>query len=275
MQSFELNINNKRVQLDVPVIMGIINATPDSFYDAGHAFDQHQLAAMLAEFNQCGVSIIDIGAESSRPGSIPVSSDVEMDRLSSVLSFVFDHSDALVSVDTYKPEVAEYACSNGADIINDISGGESDDLLKIVANYNAGLVIMHKQGIPETMQNNPTYNNVVSTVSDYLLNQVKKANALGIESVIVDPGIGFGKSLQHNVELLKHINEFQGLGCPILIGTSNKSFIEGLTGATVTERLPGSIASVLATYQQGAHIFRVHNVKETVQALDVFRAIYE
>ncbi|RAP23438.1 dihydropteroate synthase [Candidatus Marinamargulisbacteria bacterium SCGC AG-343-K17] len=254
-------------------MMGIVNLSPDSFYDGGTSSDA--LSQQIDEFNAANVDIIDIGAESSRPGSSPISSNDEINRLRDGLAHISSHSPALISVDTYKAATADFALSNGATIINDITGGESDDLLRVVQQHNASIVLMHKQGSPDTMQNAPHYTHVIDDVKSYLSNQIDKARSFGITSIIVDPGIGFGKTLEHNLLLLKHLNEFQSLGCPILIGTSNKSFIGHLTNADVHERVPGSIASALATYEKGARIFRVHNVKETQQAFQVYRAIHE
>jgi dihydropteroate synthase len=254
-----------------PYLMGIVNVTDDSFYDGGYS--SHSLTKQINEFNECGVDIIDIGAESSRPGATPITAKEEISRLQDSLAYIQKNSEALLSVDTYKSETAAFCLENGVHIINDISGGESPDMLKVVAKYKAGIVLMHKQGPPKTMQNNPTYDNPILDIKSYLNHQIKQAKNAGIHQIMIDPGIGFGKTLEHNLAILNGINQLLDLNCPILIGTSNKSFIGDITGAQVSERVPGSIASVLATYQKGAHIFRVHNVRETNQALDVFRAI--
>jgi dihydropteroate synthase len=257
-----------------PIIMGIINATPDSFYDSGLSLQEDYLRSQIEHCNTYQVGIIDIGAESTQPGASPISAAEEIDRLTPILTMVKATTASLISIDTYKPEVAEFALKNGAHIINDISGGDSAELLEIVATYNAGIILMHKQGNPNTMQDNPTYPNVVDTVYTYLSNQIQTARQAGITDIVIDPGIGFGKTLDHNLALLKQLSVFKDLGCPILIGTSNKRFIQDITGASTQERLPGSLASVIAGYQHGAHIFRVHNIKETIQALDVYRAIH-
>ena len=264
---------NALLDSNSPIFMGIVNLTPDSFYDGGTS--NQALPQQINAFNAANVDIIDIGAESSRPGSTPISGDEEVERLRHGLSYVTANSSAIISVDTYKPDTAEFALSNGAHLINDITGGDSDELLRIVAKQNAGIVLMHKQGQPNAMQEAPQYVNVVNEVKSFLSNQIEKARAFGISTIIIDPGIGFGKTLDHNLLLLKHLDEFKSLGCPILIGTSNKSFIGHLTDADVHERIPGSIASALATYEKGARIFRVHNVKETQQAFHIFRAIHE
>ena len=257
-----------------PILMGIINLTPDSFYGDGINNNQ-ALIDKLNAFNSAGVDIIDIGAESSRPGASPISCQDEISRLSSGLAIVKEHSSAFISVDTYKAKTAEFALSNGASIINDISGGASDELLQSVAKYKAGIVLMHKQGEPKTMQNQPQYDDVIFEVKEHLHQQRQKARSFGITPIILDPGIGFGKTLTHNLQLLKHLDEFKSLECPLLIGTSNKSFIGELCNAEVNDRLPGSIASVLACYTKGARIFRVHNPRETQQAITVYKAIHE
>ena len=256
-----------------PIIMGIINATPDSFYDSGA--NEASLPMLIDTFQQLNVDIIDLGAESSRPGATPIDSAEEIKRLREPLQYAQLKSTSVISVDTYKAETADFALSNGASIINDITGGESDDLLNVVAKHDAAIILMHKQGLPSNMQDNPTYHDVIGEIKNYLSKQIKKATAFGIKTIIVDPGIGFGKTLEHNLLIMKHLDQFQSLGCPILIGTSNKSFIGHLTNATVDERIPGSIASAIACYEKGAQIFRVHNVKETQQAFEVFRAIHE
>lgn len=252
-----------------PVIMGIINMTSDSFYDGGRSF--HDLESQLAQYDHYGVDIIDIGGESSRPGATPVSNDDEIKRIAPALARAQSYN-VCISVDTYKTATAAFALKNGAHIINDITGGECPDLLRVVAKHDAALVLMHKQGSPKTMQKNPTYDNPVQDIYDYLDRQIRRARDAGIQTIMIDPGIGFGKTWPHNQAILRGLKTFQNLGCPILIGTSNKSFIGDLTGAPVHDRLAGSIASALAAYQNGAHIFRVHHVKETIQAFDVFRA---
>jgi dihydropteroate synthase len=269
-----MRINNRLHTLtqNKPLIMGILNLTPDSFYGDG-VLNENVIQSSLDRFEWA--DIIDIGAESSRPGATPISSTVEIERLKIGLPLVRKRFSSLISVDTCKPSCAEFALAHGADIINDISGGECTDLLEAVARTNAGIILMHKQGDPLTMQHRPNYTNVVTDVLNNLHKKVKKARSLGISTIIVDPGIGFGKTLQHNLELLKHLNQFKALECPILIGTSNKSFIGQLCDANTQDRLPGSIASVIASYNNGARIFRVHNVKETHQAMAVYRAIYE
>ncbi len=261
------------LETHAPIIMGIVNATPDSFYDGGQPLDA--IKHCIDDMQSLNVDIIDLGAESSRPGAQPISSTEEIDRLRDPLLHASTHTTAVLSVDTYKPETAEFALTNGASIINDITGGESDDLLHVIAKHNGAIVLMHKQGAPSQMQKKPSYENVIDDIYHYLAQQIQKVQSFGITTIMIDPGIGFGKTLEHNLLILKHLDRFRSLKCPLLIGTSNKSFIGQLTHATVDERVPGSIASAIACYEKGAQIFRVHNVKETQQAFDVFRAIHE
>ena len=257
-----------------PILMGIINVTPDSFYGDGIQTSS-ELIKQINIFNDAGVDIIDIGAESSRPGAISISSEQEIERLGNCLSLIKKHASALISVDTYKAETAKLVLSEGAHIINDISGGESNALLELVAKYNASIVLMHKQGQPSTMQDHPSYTDVVMNVKEVLSQSIEKARSFGISSIMIDPGIGFGKTLAHNLALLRHLDSFKTLNCPIVIGTSNKSFIGALCNADIHERLPGSLASIIECYRKGASIFRVHDVQATKQAFDVYRAINE
>ena len=251
--------------------MGIINLTPDSFFDGGYSLNS--LETHINNMNTAHVDMIDIGAESSRPGAKPISFNEEINRLKQGLSTIQKKSNALISVDTYKPETALFALQQGVEMINDISGGESSELLDHVAKHNAGIILMHKQGDTQSMQNNPQYTEPVTEIISYLKTQIQKAKSAGIQHIMIDPGIGFGKTLKHNLAILKNLNEFQSLGCPIVLGTSNKSFIGQLTGAELQDRLGGSLASILAGYQKGATIFRVHDVIQTKQAFDVFKAM--
>ncbi len=254
-----------------PVVMGIINVTPDSFYDGGASETAiyNRVDAMTA----AGVAIIDIGAESTRPGATPVPAHVERERLAAYLPHIMSRTTALISVDTYKPSVADYALSEGAVLINDISGGESPDMLATVARHGAGIVLMHKQGDIPTMQNNPVYADPIHDVYHYLKHRYAAATAAGIRSIIIDPGIGFGKTRAHNTAILQGLSALQSLKAPIMVGVSRKSFIGDITGAPAADRLPGTIAATTISYMNGARLFRVHDVAETIQALAVCQAL--
>jgi len=257
-------------------IMGILNVTPDSFSDGGRFRALPEALAHAEKMIAEGADIIDIGGESTRPGSASVSSQEEMDRVLPVVEQLVNMS-VEVSVDTTKPEVALEALRLGADMINDISGLRyAPKLAEYVAEYNAKLVIMHMKGTPRSMQDNPQYEDVVREINVFFEEQCALALNRGvkIENIILDPGIGFGKRLVDNVQIIKNIQKFKALGYPLLIGVSRKSMIAMITGAEVADRLPGSLALACVSAQQGADIIRVHDVAETIQALKVIEEIW-
>jgi len=258
-----------------PMIMGILNVTPDSFSDGG-SHNSPELAIehgrrMLSE----GADIIDIGGESTRPGAEPVSADEEIERTIPVIEALASDG-AVVSIDTMKADVAREAMAAGAKIINDVSAGSHDkDMLATAAETGAGLVLMHMQGEPRTMQANPTYSNVVRDVAEYLDCRAKAAISAGVasESVMLDPGIGFGKTIEHNLSLLAGIGQLSSSGHPILVGMSRKSFIGKITGREVNERLAGSIAGLVWCIMKGVHVLRVHDVPESLDAVRIIEAL--
>ena len=257
-----------------PSVMGIVNATPDSFSDGGRFDSLGSLMAYAESLVADGADLLDIGGESSRPGARPISLAEELDRVIPVVEQLSRRVDVPLSVDTVKPEVARVAIASGVAIINDIGGLRDPEMLRVVAASDSGVVIMHMQGTPETMQQAPTYRDVVSEVHDYLASRVQLAEAAGInrERIAVDPGIGFGKSFEHNIRLLDKLNQLACVGCPILVGTSRKGFLGKITGRTVNDRQAGSVASALAASARGASIVRVHDVRATVDALLVWTA---
>ncbi|MBO9466144.1 dihydropteroate synthase [Tropicibacter sp. R15_0] len=265
------------VTLDQPRIMGILNVTPDSFSDGGsHASPARALShaeAMVAE----GADILDIGGESTRPGAELVPAEAEIARIEPVIHAIRHKLPVPISIDTRKSRVAEAAYEVGASIINDVSGFTYDRMLShFCASHNLPVCVMHSQGTPETMQDDPHYEDVLLDVFDFLNAQIAMLGDLGIsrDQIIVDPGIGFGKSLQHNLALLNGISLFHALGCPILLGASRKGFIRKITGAVpASARMPGSIAAAMAAVHQGVQIVRVHDVADTSQALQVWQAI--
>jgi dihydropteroate synthase len=252
-------------------IMGILNITPDSFSDGGKYFDdglnKDKILKDALKMEKDGADFIDIGGESTRPGSEMVSVEEELERVIPVIEMIRKNSDIPISIDTYKSEVAEEALKCGADIVNDISGFRFDKKMAgITAMYNASCILMHIKGTPKDMQVNPVYENVVGEVYSYLLESVLYAENAGIEQIISDVGIGFGKNLQNNLDLIKHLSVFRKLGYPILLGVSRKRFIENISQAPVNERLEGTIAANTAGILNGANIIRVHDVKENVKA---------
>lgn len=258
-----------------PLVMGVLNVTPDSFSDGGR-FSTLDAAITQAEYMiESGVDIIDIGGESTRPGSTPLSIDEELRRVMPVIYALRDCGKP-ISVDTRRSEVMQEALLAGVDMINDITGFRDDESLSLLRDSDCALCIMHMQGDPQTMQQQPHYNQVVGEVIEFLALRADAAISEGIDSrrVCVDPGFGFGKTLEHNVELLAHLGQIQReLNLPVLAGLSRKSMIGQLTGKPIEQRMAGSIAAALSAIEQGARIVRVHDVAETVDAISVWQAV--
>ncbi|MFA4015406.1 MAG: hypothetical protein RUDDFDWM_000489 [Candidatus Fervidibacterota bacterium] len=260
-------------------IMGILNVTPDSFSGDGIYGDVKAAVAKAVKMVEDGADIIDIGGESTRPGSLPVSVDEELRRVIPVIECLSEIIDVPISIDTYKPKVAKEALEAGACIVNDIYGlrneGLNEGMLQVIADYKPTVVIMHMQGTPQTMQLNPQYDDCVSEIKSYLHSQALKAIEAGLtkEQIIVDPGIGFGKLLEHNLEILRRLAEFKELGFPLLVGTSRKSFIGQVLNLPVERRIFGTAASVALAIVNGADIVRVHDVPEMVQVARLVDAI--
>jgi dihydropteroate synthase len=260
--------------LDRPLVMGIVNVTPDSFF-FGTGDDSATAVALGRSMLAAGADILDIGGESTRPGAAPVSQDEEMRRLEPVVRALAQEG-AVISVDTRKAAVMTAALSWGARIVNDVSALEGSGSLEAIARSNAAVVLMHMRGEPGTMQRDPSYDLASLDVADYLARRIAVCAAAGVPAhrIVVDPGIGFGKTVAHNLEILSRLTLLHGLGCGVLIGLSRKSTIGRLSGgAPVEARLPGSLAGALQALQQGAQILRVHDVAETRQAIAVWQAI--
>ncbi len=258
--------------------MGILNATPDSFFDGGSYGDGlDKITDRAADMVQAGAALLDVGGESTRPGALPVSIDEELSRIIPVIETINSRFDVKISVDTSKSEVAAKAMAAGADWINDISAGRFDERMpSVVSDTGAAVVLMHSRERPATMQDNPHYQDVSADVVRELNEAVVKFQQAGVkkEMIILDPGIGFAKSVNDNLTLLRSCTRLLETGYPLLIGTSRKSVIGAVTGRDVNERLAGSLATVSETYRQGARLFRVHDVAETVDLLTMIDAIY-
>jgi dihydropteroate synthase len=260
-------------------IMGILNMTPDSFSGDGIYGDVETAVAKAVKMVEDGADIIDIGGESTRPGSLPVPVDEELRRVIPVIERLSEIIDVPISIDTYKPKVAKEALEAGACIVNDIYGlrneGLNEGMLQVIADYKPTVVIMHMQGTPQTMQLNPRYDDCVSEIKSFLRSQALKAIEAGLteEQIIIDPGIGFGKLLEHNLEILRRLAEFKELGFPLLVGTSRKSFIGQVLNLPVERRIFGTAASVAVAIANGADIVRVHDVPEMVQVARLVDAI--
>ncbi|MFQ6034072.1 MAG: dihydropteroate synthase [Candidatus Bipolaricaulia bacterium] len=258
------------------LVMGILNVTPDSFSDGGHYLEPEQAVAHGLRLIEEGADIIDIGGESTRPGADPVPAEEELRRVLPVIEGIRKESDGMISIDTYKAQVAEAALAAGAGMVNDISALRFDErMIDVLVKYDVPVVLMHMQGRPRTMQEKPQYDDVIFDIINFLKERITAATAAGIstERLIIDPGIGFGKLVEHNLEILRRLDELKTLERPILIGPSRKSFIGRLTGAPVEERLPGTIASLVLGIARGADIIRVHDVREAKQAIQITDAI--
>jgi dihydropteroate synthase len=256
--------------------MGIVNVTPDSFSDGGRALAVEDAVSHALRLVDEGADLLDVGGESSRPGAEPVGLDEELRRVVPAVEALAPRVAVPISVDTTKAEVARQALKAGASIINDITAlGGDPDLARVVADAGAAVVLMHMQGTPGTMQDAPSYDDVVNVVHDFLARRVEWAEARGIPRarIAIDPGIGFGKTIEHNLDLLRNLNRFATLGCAILIGTSRKGFLGALTGRPVSGREAASVASSLAAASRGASVVRVHDVAPMVDAIKVWGAI--
>ena len=262
-------------------IMGILNVTPDSFYDGGSCYrggkpDLNLIIDKVGGMINDGAHIIDVGGESSRPGADEVSVDEELARVVPVIKEIHQQFPATpISIDTRKPMVAEAALQAGASMVNDIAGFTSPSMCEVVAKSDCQLVLMHMQGEPQSMQKNPQYNNVIDEINAFFATQIAKLKTCGVEKsrIILDPGICFGKTLEHNLLILAHLEKFHLHGCPLLLGTSRKSFIGKIMDDMQVDRLPGSLATLALAQQQGVRYFRVHDVKASAQALKVAQAI--
>jgi len=260
--------------------MGVLNVTPDSFSDGGNYFNKDQAVAHALQMAADGADIVDVGGESTRPkgpygeGAEEVSAEEEIRRVVPVIEELSSRSDVLISIDTYKVAVAEAALKAGAAIVNDISGLNYDSAMaQVVASHEAVLIAMHIKGTPKTMQQNPVYENVVDEVKKNLSQSVEKARGAGIEHIFIDPGIGFGKKLEHNLSLIKNLHRLADLHCPIVIGPSRKAFIGMLLKLPVDQRLEGTAAAAAASIFHGANVLRVHDVKEMKRVAVVADAI--
>ncbi len=276
-ESFDLIHPDGKLRLGKKThVMGILNVTPDSFYDGKRDNTKEDIINRALKMVEEGADIIDIGGESTRPGADPVSESEEMARVIPIIKTLSKRIKKPISIDTYKVKVAEKAIHAGASIINDIGGLQMDKrMAKIAAEANVPIVIMHKKGTPKTMQRYPIRKNLIPEIISYLRKSISIAVNAGIDEnkIILDPGIGFGKTLQHNLLILKRLKEFKNLGFPILVGTSRKRFIGTILNLPVEERLYGTLATVAVAAMNGAHIVRVHDVCETVQIVKICDAI--
>jgi len=262
------------LRFEKTLIMGVLNITPDSFSDGGLFNTVDAAVAHGKKMVSDGADLIDIGGESSRPGSEPLSENEELARILPVVTRLVDEVSVPISIDTYKPLVADTCLKAGAHLINDITGLTNPVMRNVAAERNVPVVLMHMLGTPKIMQQKPVYQDVLGEITSFFKEQIATAHKIGIQQIIIDPGIGFGKTVEHNLQILKHLETFKSLGCPILIGPSRKSFIGTITGLPVNERLEGTIAAITVAIMNGANIVRVHDVKECRRAIQVVDAIW-
>jgi dihydropteroate synthase len=270
-RGFVLRFPKKEVSLDRTLVMGILNVTPDSFSDGGEFSDADVAINHGVEMAEQGADIIDVGGESTRPRSDPVPPDEELKRVRPVVEALLQKIDVPISIDTRRPTVAREIVEMGAQMVNDVSGLRDPEMVSTVAELNVPVIIMHMLGTPKTMQEKPEYKDVMGEIIGYLRNQIESAVKGGIqtENIIVDPGIGFGKTVEHNLEIIRRLGEMRSLGLPILVGTSRKSFIGKILDSEVDDRLEGSLAALVSSILNGASIVRVHDVGESVKAVKI------
>ena len=270
---------NLQFDLSRPLVMGIVNVTPDSFSDGGEHLQRDAALAYAHQLIAEGADILDIGGESTRPGAKPVSIQEELDRVLPIIEGLCGTSTPIspvpISIDTCKPEVMQAAIAAGAQMVNDIDALQDAAAMNVLAASDVAVCLMHKQGKPQTMQEQPHYQNVVDEVSAFLSLRIAAAQAAGIRRnrIVIDPGFGFGKTLEHNLALLRELEKLTELGVPVLAGLSRKSMLGALTGQGIGQRLPASVAAALIAVQNGASIVRVHDVRATVDVLKIWNAV--
>jgi dihydropteroate synthase len=276
----ELSLKNDYLELEEPVVMGVLNVTPDSFSDGGCFFEYDRALKQAEQMINDGAAIIDIGGESSRPGAQTVSTDEEIDRIMPIIEKVKDEFAVMVSVDTYKERVARIAVLEaGADMVNDISALRfSDKMADTIAKLEVPVVLMHIKGTPENMQKNPSYQDLIPELKQYFYTQIDYALSKGIKKkkIIIDPGIGFGKRVEDNIEIIKKLEEFKEFELPVLIGLSRKSFLGIISDETIpVEREAETICANIIATLNGASIIRVHNVKNTIKSIKVLKKLVD
>ena len=267
-----INVKGRLLDLTTPQVMGILNVTPDSFYSGSRMQTQEEIAVRARQIIDEGASIIDIGAYSSRPNAEHITAGEEMNRLRTGLEIVNrNHPDAIVSVDTFRADVAEQCVKDyGVAIVNDIAAGEMDDrMFETVARLGVPYIMMHMQGTPQNMQKEPHYDNLIKEVFIYFARKVQQLRDLGMKDIILDPGFGFGKTFEHNYELMAHLEEFSIFELPLLVGVSRKSMIYKLLGGTPQDALNGTTVLDTVALMKGANILRVHDVREAVEAVRI------
>ena len=272
---YSLNCRGKIIDLESPKVMGILNVTPDSFYDGGKLQHINDVLVQAEKMLKEGADFLDLGGVSSRPGAAQISEQEELRRVIPVIKQLSAaYPDAVISVDTFRKNVADKAIKSGAAIINDISAGQMEDgYLETVATLGCPYILMHMQGIPQTMQLQPEYENAPLEILDFLIKKLEKIRTLGLKDVIIDPGFGFGKTISHNYQILNILHAFQILDCPILVGISRKSMICQVLKVNPDRALNGTTTLHLEALRQGVKILRVHDVKEAVEVIKIYKTV--
>ncbi|MFT3702392.1 MAG: dihydropteroate synthase [Agriterribacter sp.] len=271
---YTLNCKGRLIPIDQPLVMGILNITPDSFYAKSRRQEEDEILSLAAQMTNEGAAILDIGGQSTRPGSVRINTEEEIARVVPAIEIVIKtFPQSIISIDTYSSKVAEAAIQAGASIVNDISSGDMDNgMLQTVAFHNVPYICMHMLGTPDTMQQHAKYADVTKEVLDYLSAKIQQCKKAGINDIIIDPGFGFGKTIQHNFTLLRFLSVFKILQCPILAGLSRKSTIYKTLGISADEALNGTTVLNTIALMNGANILRVHDVKAAKEAVDLFKA---
>ena len=267
----KIHTKKKKIDLLTSIVMGILNITDNSFYDGGQYNSEEKILSHTKKMLEEGASIIDLGAQSSKPDSEPISEKEETEKLVSTIHLLKQNfPEIIISIDTYRSKVAEKCINSGADIINDISAGEMDEeMFATIAKLKVPYIIMHMKGTPKIMQNNPKYNNVTEEVFSYLEKKVNELKQLGVTDIIIDPGFGFGKTIKHNYQLLNHLEKFTQLGVPLLIGASRKSMIYNILETNAENALNGTTVAHTVALQKGINIIRTHDVKEAMECIKI------
>ncbi len=273
---YKLHSGNDTLNIDCPKIMGVINSTPDSFYAGSRTSGLNEAKVMIEKMVDDGVDILDIGGRSSRPGSEEISEEEEIQRVAEIIAFVAKtYPSVWMSIDTTKSTVAQYAVEHGCRIVNDISAGDMDPLMiEKVAQMKVPFVCMHMQGTPDTMQNNPTYHHIADDIFSFFTQKIELLASRGIEEIIIDPGFGFGKTIEHNYQLMRDLDRFNSFKKPLLVGVSRKSMIYKLLNSSPEESLNGSIALNMYALMKGANILRVHDVKPAKEIIAIFQQLH-
>lgn len=270
-----INCKGKILNFDSPIVMGILNITPDSFYDGNTLFSDKDMLLRAEKMLKDGASILDIGGYSSRPGAKEISTEEEINRIVNPIKLITkEFPESIISIDTFRSKVAQEAINFGACIINDISAGDDDaTMFDVVKQNQVPYIIMHKQGTPKNMQDSPQYKDVVGDVFKYLSNKVNELNKIGINDIIIDPGFGFGKTISHNFELLNKLKNFELLNVPVLVGLSRKSMIYKSLNSSPNEALNGTTALNMIALQNGTNILRVHDIKEAIECIKLYELL--